>query len=121
MAFPESHTVDVTTSTGGAATAYTPVVRGRIAAIKYTKDGTSPLASTADFTITTEDTGQNLWVDTNINATEVVYPVIAANLGGTGGASSLTEVPVYAAGERVKIVVAQGGNTKVGEFKVVVA
>lgn len=121
MAYAEKHTVDVTTATGGGATAYTPVVKGRIASIRYIKDGTAPLASTSDFTITTEDSGQNLWVDTNINATENVYPVVAANLAGTGAASSITEAPIYAAGERVKIVVAQGGNTKVGRFIVVVA
>lgn len=118
---PEYHTVSITTATGGGATAYTPVVRGRVAAIIYTKDATTPLASTADFTITTEDTGQNLWVDTNVNASEIVYPLIAGNLGGSGVASTITEVPVYAAFERVKIVIAQGGNTKVATFKVLVA
>lgn len=121
MAYAERHTVAVTTATGGGVTAYSPVVTGRIAAIRYIKDGTAPLASTSDFTITTESTAQNLWVDTNINATENVYPVIAGNIGGTGAASSLVEVPVFAALERVKIVVAQGGNTKVGSFVVVVA
>lgn len=121
MAYAERHTVAVTTATGGTVTAYTPPVTGRVAMIRYVKDGTNPLASTSDFTITTDQTGQNLWVDSNINATENVYPVIAANLGGTGGASTLTEAPVYAAAERIKIVIAQGGNTKVGTFVVVVA
>ena len=121
MSYVEKHTVNVTTATGGGFTGYTPNVTGRIAAIRYVKDGTAPLASTADFTITTEDSAQNLWVDTNINASENVYPVLAGNIAGTGAASTLSEVPVYAALERIKIVVAQGGNTKLGSITVVVA
>jgi len=121
VSYVERHVVDVATATGGGVTAYTPVVTGRIAAIRYVKDGTTPLASTSDFTITTDESAQNLWVDSNINASENVYPVIAGNLAGTGAASVLAEVPVYASRERVKIVVAQGGNTKVGRFIVVVA
>ena len=121
MSYAESHTVEVTTATGGDATAYTPVVTGRISAVKYTKATGTPFASTADFTITTDDTGQNVWVDSNINATETVYPVQIANLASTGAASTLTEVPVYAAGERVKITIAQGGNTTNGTFTVVIA
>ena len=120
MSNPTQHSVSVETATSGAATAYTTeVISGQIQAIKYTKPGSSPLASTADFTITTEGTGQNLWVDTNINATETVYPVVAANIAGSGAASSLTEVGVYAAQERVKIVIAQGGDTKSGTFTII--
>lgn len=121
MSYVEKHTVQLTTATGGGATGYTPVVKGEIAAVRYVKHGTTPFASTADFTITTEDSAQNVWVDSNINASENVYPVVAGNLAGTGAASTLTERPVRAAGERVKIVIAQGGNTKVGTFIVVVA
>lgn len=117
--YPLATSVTVTTSTGGVGTGYVGPYSKRVHAIKYTKPTGSPLASTADFTITTEDTGQNLWVDSNINATETVYPVLAANLGGTGAASTLTEVPVVACNERVKIAIAQGGNTKVGTFTVI--
>jgi hypothetical protein len=119
MGNKKRQSVTVTTATGGGATEYSAVVQGTIRAIKYTKDGTAPLASTADFTITTEETGQNLWVDLNVNATETVYPVVPANIASSGAASTLTEVPVYADYERVKIVVAQGGNTKIGTFTIV--
>lgn len=120
MSYPQTQDIAITTSTGGAATAYSAVVRGRIAAIKYTKATGSPLASTADITVTLEDSGQTVQTFTNINATAVRYPVAAGSLP-SGAASTITEVPIYAVGERVKAVVAQGGNTKVGTLSVVVA
>jgi len=120
MSFPERHTVSVTTATGGGATAFTPAVRGRVAMVTYTAATGSPFASTADFTITTEDTLQDLWVESNITATQTIYPLTAGDLT-TGTASSLTEVPINAAFERLKIVIAQGGNTTNGTFMFVVA
>ena len=38
----------------------------------------------------------------------------------TGAASTLTELPIYLAGDRVKFAVAQGGNAKNGRFAVIV-
>jgi hypothetical protein len=120
MSYAEKHTVNVTTATGGGGVAYTSVVTGRIASIAYVSDGTTPFASTADFTITTEDTAQSIWSESNVTASKTVNPVTAANLE-SGAASSLTEAPIYAAGERIKIAVAQGGDTKSGAFTVVIA
>jgi len=120
MSFTRAYDVAITTTTGGDATVYSEVVRGQIYALKYTKDGTAPLASTADIVVTTEDTGQAVQTFTNINATTVRYPVAVPNLQA-GTASTITEVPFYAAGERIKAVVAQGGNTKVGTLTVVMA
>ena len=121
MSFPERHTVSVTTATGGGATAFTSEpVRGRVAMVTYTAATGSPFASTADFTITTEDTLQDLWVESNVTATQTIYPLTAGDLT-TGVASTITEVPINAAFERLKIVVAQGGNTTNGTFMFVVA
>lgn len=116
--FAQRHRIDVTTAADGSATAYSPPgLMGRIHAIVYSK---IDFADGVDFTITLEATGESLWTDTNINASETVYPVQKANLGGTGAASTILEVPVVAANDRVKIVVAQGGNVKTGTFYVVV-
>lgn len=112
------HTVDLVTATGGGATAYSPTVTGRIGAIVYTKDGSVPLASTADITITAEATGETVWSEANVNATKSVRPVAPATTT-TGAASSLTETPIWVSNDRVKIVVAQGGNTKSGSFQIV--
>ena len=116
MAYAETHTVAVTTDGSGNATAFSPVVTGRIQQIVYTKD---TFANGVDFTITLEDTGQNLWTESNVNASKNVNPRTAADLE-SGSASVLTEVGIYAAFERVKIVIAQGGNTLAGSFKIIV-
>jgi hypothetical protein len=120
MSYRERHAISVTTAADGSATAYSPVLNGDILAVQYVKDD---FADTADFTITTETTAQNVWVDTNITASETVYPMVATN--GTDGAALsgagtlMGRIPV--ADERVKIVIAQGGNAKSGAFYVTVA
>lgn len=112
----QRHTVSVTTNASGAATAYSPNVTGRIHAVVYVKGN---FDDGVDFTITLEATGESLWTDTNVNASETVYPVQPANLGASGAASTLLEQPMVAANDRVKIIVAQGGNAKSGTFHVV--
>lgn len=117
--FAQRHAIAVTTAANGSATAYSPAgITGRIHAIVYVK---TDFDVGVDFTITLEATGESLWTDTNIDASETVYPVQKANLGGTGAASTILEVPIIAANDRVKIVIAAGGNAKSGTFYVVVA
>jgi hypothetical protein len=117
MSYAERHSVAVTTAADGTATAYSPAITGRVVSISYVK---TDFADGVDFTITAEATGQSLWTDTNINAAETVYPVQPANLGASGAASTLTEVSIVLANDRVKIVIAQGGNAKTGAFLIVV-
>ena len=123
MAYAEAKTVSVTTDSSGDSTDYTPVVTGKIISIAYAK---TDFADGVDFTITTETTTQNLWVDTNINASETVAPrqpthdsVGAASLYAAG--DEPVEDYIYAVNERIKIVVANGGSTKTGAFTVIVA
>jgi hypothetical protein len=117
MSYAERHVVALTTNASGAVTAFTPPVTGRIAAVIYTKGN---FDNGADLTITVESTTQSLWTDTDVNASETVYPLAVGNLG-TGAASTLTEVPIFVANDRVKVVVAQGGNAKTGTITVIVA
>lgn len=116
MSYAELFSKAVTTATGGGVTDYIGPVRGEVTFITY---ATGTLASTADVTITLEDSGQGVWTESNISVGDKRFPRVAANLTD-GSASTLTEVPIYAADERIKIVVAQGGNTKSGTFKAVV-
>ncbi len=124
MSWPTIHTVSVTTNGSGAATAYTDTaVRGRIVNIIYTK---TDFADGVDFTITLEDSAQNLWVDTNINASETVAPRqpthdSAGDASLYAAAGEPVEDYIYACHERVKIVIASGGDTKSGTFKIIVA
>lgn len=120
MGFPQKHTVVVTTAAGGGATAFTSgPVRGTVQMITYTRSTGSPFASTVDFAITTEDTGQNLWTQANRNSTQTVYPLTEGDLND-GTESALVEVQMSAAFERLKIVIAQGGDTQSGTFVFVV-
>ena len=120
-----SYTRTITTDASGNATDYTPSVTGKLHAIHYIKNGTTPYSNGVDFTITNETTGETLWAQLNVNATVSVRPR-AATHDSTGTAA------LYAAGgvavldyfalarHRIKIVIAQGGNTLVGSFVFVI-
>lgn len=123
MSYAERHTVSVTTIADGSATAYSPVITGRIHSVTYTK---TDFTDGVDFTITLEATGQTVWTQSNVNATATVAPRIATT--DTGGAASLyaaagepVEDYLVAANDRVKIVIAAGGDTKTGTFTIIVA
>lgn len=117
MSYVERHRVSVTTDSGGDATEYTPNVRGRIVAIVYTK---TDFASGVDFDISLETTGQELWDEDNVNASKTVWPKQLND--DTVGADLAGEYQhIYAANERVKIVIAEGGNAKSGTFDILVA
>ncbi len=121
MGNPQVYTVPITTIADGSATGYTPAVHGQIVNVVYTKDD---FADTADFAITTEDTAQGVWTEANVTASKTVSPRQATHT--TAGVAALYAAagvavlgPVYAVNERVKIVIAQGGDTKSGTFKVI--
>lgn len=123
MSYVERHTVVVTTAADGTATAFTPVITGKIQQITYTK---TDYTDGVDFTITLEATGETVWTELNVNATKTVAPRIATH--DTAGVASLyaaTGEPVEdylcAARDRVKIVIAAGGATKTGTFDVVIS
>jgi hypothetical protein len=114
--------VNVTTAADGSATAYTPYLSGRLSAIHYVK---TDFANGVDFTITSERVGETVWAENDVNASATRRPRAATH--STAGVASL-----YAAGgtavtdlirlsrDRVKIVIASGGDTKTGAFHVVI-
>lgn len=112
--------VTVTTDGSGDATAYSPRVAGKVVAISYVKPGAASYTDGVDFTVTSEATGETIWAQANVNATTHVKPRaathttagVAATLDGTVAALDA----VALANDRIKIVVAQGGATKVGAF-----
>lgn len=123
--YVERYTVDLPVNASGDGTAYTPVVTGRVISIQYVADGTTPYDNTVDFTITGEDSGQTIWQESNLSASKTVAPRQATH--STAGAASLyaaggtaIQDHIYLARERIKIVVAQGGNVKTGQFRVTI-
>ena len=104
-------------------TSYTPYFSGYVESIEYVKDD---YTDGVDFTITADATGENLWTDTNINASETVRPRAATCT--TAGVASLyagsgTAVndKIALGRDRVKIVLAQAGASKSGTFIVTVS
>lgn len=117
----ERHSIPVTTIADGSATVYSPPVWGRILAIRYVKTN---FDNGHDFTATLEGTGEAIMVGTDVNASASFYPRVgvtdAAGVAATLDGTRLMRDYVVAAGDRVKIVVAQGGNVTTGAYIVVV-
>lgn len=118
MSYAERHSIAVTTAVGGAATVYSPIVTGRVASIAYVK---TDFADGVDFSITGADSGVVIWAEDNVNAAKVMSPVQAAHLNTSGAASAFTQNPVVVANERIKIIIAAGGDGKIGTFNIVMA
>lgn len=126
MARSRKFTVVATSDGSQVGTHYTPYFNGFIESVQYVKDGTTPYTDGVDFTITVDETGENIWTDTNVNASEVVRPRAATHT--TAGVAA-----VYAAAgtavndrialgrDRVKIVLAQAGASKTGTFVITVS
>jgi hypothetical protein len=117
----EKHAVTVTTDGSGDATEYSPNVTGRILGVFYAK---TDFAENVDFTVTLEGTGEGLWTEEDVNASKKVYPrVDVQDLVGADRTYDDThkiQDYVVAVNDRVKIVVANGGDTKTGTFTIVV-
>ncbi|WP_025294067.1 hypothetical protein [Sphingomonas sanxanigenens] len=113
--------VTVTTAADGTATAYTPRVSGKLHSVHYVPDGANAYPNTVDVTITSEVTGEALVTRTNVAAAFVTYPrKDTAGADGTAalfaaGGTAVQDKPALG-NDRIKIVLAQGGNAKVGAF-----
>lgn len=115
-------TITVETASDGTATEYSGrTFNGKLVAIDYAK---TDFANGVDFTITSEETGQTLWTQADVNASATKYPLtqacstagVAATLDGTRAML----VPIALVNERISVAIAQGGDTKTGAFSFVV-
>lgn len=124
MARSRKHTVIATSDGSQVGTHYSPYFSGYIESIQYVKDGTTPYTDGVDFTITAEATGEDIWVDTNINASEVVRPRAAthttAGVAALYAASGAVNDRIALGRDRVKIVLAAAGASKTGTFVITV-
>jgi len=121
MSYAERHPVAVTTAADGSATAYSRVITGKISQIRYVK---TDFTNGVDFTITSEATGETIWAQLNVNASATVAPRQAthSNAGVAAlyaGAGTAVNDHIVLANDRVKIVIADGGDTKTGAFHIV--
>lgn len=114
--------VAVVTAADGSATAYSGVVTGKVSQVRYVK---TDFADASTFTITAEATGESIWSETGVNASATRAPRQATH--STAGVASLYAAAGQAvndkialANDRVKIVIAGGGNVKSGTFHIVI-
>lgn len=121
------HAVAITTASDGSATGYTPPCSGFVRAIAYVPHASTPIDTNGDIVISGHVSGIAILTKANIGTTATSWhpraPTHAvadgaASLYAAGGAAVNTLVPV--ANEPVKIVVANGADTKSGTFYVYV-
>ena len=119
--------VAVTTDASGDVTAYTDQqVNGEVVAIRYVPPGASPLDTGADVTITGTDSGTPILTITNLGTSAVsmaprqatVTTANAAALYAAAGTAVNDRIGI--SGEKIKIVVAQGGNAMSGKFHITI-
>lgn len=115
-------TVPVVTAADGSATVYSPYLSGYIQTINYRK---TDFADGVDFTITADATGETLWAEANVNAAIAKAPrqpthsqAGVAALYAAGGVAVNDRIALGR--DRVKIVIAQGGDAKSGAFDIIV-
>lgn len=121
MSYIQRHVVTVTTEADETATAYSETLTGKLSQIRYVK---TDFADGVDFTITAEATGETLWTQSDVNASATVAPRQATHTTAgvaaayaSGGSGVLDKIGL--ANDRVKIVIAAGGNTKTGTFHII--
>lgn len=117
--FAQRLSVAITTDASGDGTGYSDhIPYGLLNQIRYVK---TDFADGVDFTITAEATGETLWAESNVNASATRAPRQATH--GTDGAAALYAAAgeavrdkIAIVNDRIKVVVAQGGNAKSGTF-----
>jgi len=120
MGYARTETIAVTTAADGSATVYSAeTYRGPIVSLAYVKDD---FDNGSTFTITGEATGVGVWTETGVNASASRSPHLAVHdqVGGAAlyaaAGEAVLGMPVHLVNERLKIVIASGGNAKSGSF-----
>lgn len=119
--FVQRFTVALATDGSGAQTAYTSdIVNGQILSVRYVVDGTNPLATGGSVTVTGETTGLPIIAISAIGTSSTQFYPRAATCDTSAAASlyaaagqAVTD-KITLSGERIKVVVASGGASKVG-------
>ena len=118
-------TVPATTDGTGAATVYSPYFSGFIQSIQYVK---TDFANGVDFTITADEAGDSIVTLGNQDTATISRPRWATQSTAgvesryvAGDALSVVRDKVALGRDRVKIVIASGGDTKTGAFVITVS
>lgn len=118
--------VAVTTAADGSATGYTAPVTGFVRAIRYVPHASTPLDTGADITITGDGSGIAILTLLNLGTAAIsILPRAATTLVSNtanaaevyAGTDSVNDV-IPVCEERIKVVVANGADTKSGTFHI---
>jgi hypothetical protein len=109
--------VTVTTIADGSATEYSLPIAGKVLAIQYVKAASGSYEDTVDFTITDEASAANLWTQINQTASATKYPRLIGQAGVGTDLTGWYVEPICT--QRVKVVLANGGASKTGLFRIV--
>lgn len=111
--------VPVTTNSSGAATAYTPALNGMIRSVRYIKPTSGGLDGGTGIDIVTDKGAVVVWDKDNLAASAVIYPMVPAH-DNTGADIAGIYAPIPVCDERIKITVANGGDSLAGTFEFIV-
>lgn len=111
------HTRSIVTDAAGAAEVYVgEKIIGRVVAIRYSPGS---LDAGADLTLTGDVSGSPVLTVGNAGAAEVwFYPQVTPHKAADGSEIAGGQADVFLFGERVKVVVAQGGNVGAGSITI---
>jgi hypothetical protein len=112
------HVIPVVSSTGGADTEYTDTpVNGVVHSIVYNISTADTIASTGTIEITGAESGRGI-LSVAISTGSWEYAPALGAVDSTGGDITNSHVGIPVSNERVKLVLAGGGNKKSGTFTI---
>lgn len=115
MAWTEKRTISLTTSAGGAATAYTPVINGTVKNVVYT---VGSLGASTVLVIATETSGRTLLSKTVGNASANFPGLTGPTTDDAGTSDPSTRDGPVVCGERLSIAITSGGATATGSVTI---
>jgi len=109
---------DVLTDGSGDFTITLPAGGGEVMQVRYIVDGSNPLATGADLTITETTTGVNILTMTNIGVSSFTRLPRKFVADPSSGVESTTNIDRLAVHKSLTFTIAQGGAATVGTFYV---
>ena len=107
--------VAVVTDDLGAAVAYSPQCNGLVRTVEYVKPQSGGLDVATDIDIIADVSGAVIWTNDDLASSKVIHPLAQAQ-DNTGEDITGAYAPICLADERIKITVANGGDSLSGTF-----